>query len=215
MSINKTDACWLRQGQDHFRPLNLLCIYIRFFIGVPVLLDSRVGRMALQKDPTVSLMTSCMEWVCMKCPRDFLWNKANRHWIAEDEVNLPCQNKRKLPPSWKNLGEHEKKNDKAYSITSARQVREETAASAAKFRLSPKSSLPHGSPGCASAAPGSHRAERRYDKTSSCNSRGRVRWAGQEQGRLFRPECEGLYPVMVTCFVFVYTCALSLSLSYL
>lgn len=79
MSFNKTEVCWLQQDQDHFRLLNMLCIYIRFFIGVPVLWDNRVGQMALQKGLTVSLTRSCMEWICMKCPTDFLWNRPNRH----------------------------------------------------------------------------------------------------------------------------------------
>jgi len=38
-----------------------------------------------------------------------LVRETNRHWITEEEANLPCQNERNLPPSWKALGEHEKK----------------------------------------------------------------------------------------------------------
>lgn len=98
--------------------------------------------------------------------------------VKESQQALDNRRGRESPmPEWKeptsfleNSGRAWEKNDRAHGVTSARQVREEAAASAANFRLSPRSSLPHGSPFCASAPPSFPRAKRRCGITSSCSS---------------------------------------------
>lgn len=165
---------------------------------VPVLLDSSSGQTSLPKDPRVSFVSSCMEWVCMTFPRD-LWKRANRHWITDKEVNPPCQNERSRLPSWKTLGRNERKDTRAMGSHLLQRFEKQLslAASAAKFKFSPRASLPSGLPGCASSAPDFCKAKRRRDMTSSCGSGSRVSegeqegWAGREQGRLFRLEWEG------------------------